>query len=207
MTSRAKERERAAADLRRQRNEAFARLHPEKAREERSLRKRRRAAERDFGHKRNGTIETHQHARSTRQGSLARMFEAGQLSIDELAAACEIQAVYERLARDASVATASLETHVDQSRSFDGTFFEKLGAVRAEVAYGRWRRSLERPRMVLAMIIDDMSVTAAGKRNRMKTAKARGILLAALNAWSDEVGRACKEIEACDLAAMQAGLL
>lgn len=185
----------------------FVARHPEKAREERELRKRHGAAQRDFGHKRNGTIETHQHAERTRQGSLSRMFEAGQLSIDELAAACEIQAVFERLSRDASVATASLESHVDQSRSFDGTFFEKLGAVRAEIAYGRWRRSLARPAMVLAMIVDNLSVTAAAKANRMRTAKTRGILLGALNAWSDEVGRACKEIDHADLAAMQAGLI
>ena len=111
------------------------------------------------------------------------------------------------MSRDASVATASLETHVDESRSFDGTFFEKLGAVRAEVAYSRWRRSLDRPAMVLSMIVDDVTVTAAGQRYRMKPVRARRILLDALQAWSDQVGRACKEIEAADLAAMQAGIL
>lgn len=207
MTSRARERERAQADRQRRRNDAYAQRHPEKAREERELRKRHRAAGRDFGHKRNGTVETHQHAQGAGQGSLSRMFEAGQLTIDELASACEIQAVFERVSRDASVATASLETHVDQSRSFEGTFFEKLGAVRAEVAYSRWRRSLKRPAMVLAMIAHDVTVTAAAKANRMRTASARKILIGALDAWSEEVGRACKEIDAADLAAMQAGIL
>ncbi len=203
----ARELEKAAEKRRHAISAGFVARHPEKAREERELRRQNRAAQRDFGHKRNGTTQTHQHAERTRQGSLARMFEAGQISINELAAACEIQAVFERLSRDVSVATASLETHVDQSRWFDGTFFEKLGAVRAEVAYGRWRASLDHPAAVLAMVAGDVPVSVAATAYCMRTATARKTLIEALRAWSDEVGRACKEIDAGDLAAMQAGLL
>mgnify|MGYP006186616665 CR=1 FL=1 len=41
----------------------------------------------------------------------------------------------DRIGADVAIGTVSLETRVDGGRHGDGSFFEKLGAVRSEVAY------------------------------------------------------------------------
>ena len=75
----------------------WARRHPAAATEERGLKRANRAARRDFGHKQNGTPETHARASRLRQGALARLFEAGHLTIDQLASAQSIRITAERI--------------------------------------------------------------------------------------------------------------
>ncbi|MGB7407172.1 MAG: hypothetical protein WA908_01585 [Pontixanthobacter sp.] len=185
---------------------AYAERHPDRAAQERALRKEHAAAERDFGHKRHGTVETLQKASRTRQGAIARMYEAGHLSIDQLAAAVSIRDVFTRIGSDVCPSTASWETRVDVSRHGSG-FFEALSAVRAEVAYGRWRNDLPRPAIVLAMICEDQGYTVAARQFGMRPENARALLIDALDLWPEYVGRACEEIDEAELMAAQAGIL
>ena len=199
--------EKARSEHRRKVGEDFRRRHPEKAAQERALRNANRAAQRDFGHKVHGTPETHHKASFTCQGALARLFQNGHLSADQLAWAVEIARIHERIGRDVSVGSVSLEARVDQSRSFGGTFFEKLGLVRAEVAYSQWRAWLPRPAPVLALIVEDRALSAVAKRWRMRDTTARRMLEDALDAWPGFNMDACDAVNEGDLLAMQAGLL
>ena len=185
----------------------FAARHPDRARQERRFKDDRRAATKDFGHKRNGTVETLQKASRTRQGAIARMYEAGHLTIDQLAAAVSIRDVFTRIASDVHPSTASWETRVDQSRSGAGTFHEALSTVRAEVAYSRWRNDLQRPAIVLAMVCDDQGYSVAARQFGMRPEKARALLIDALDLWPHYVGRACDEVDEAALLAAQAGII
>lgn len=181
--------------------------HPERARQERGFRKDQAQLRKDWGHKRHGTPETHAKASRVRQGSLARMYEAGHLSIDQLAASQSIRWVAERIGADVAIGTVSLETRVDQSRGFERTFFEKLGAVRAEIAYTMWRAQLAQPAPVLAMIVQEVSCSAAAKSWGMRKSRAKAMLIDALDLWDEMIGRACDEVDEATLAAAQAGIL
>lgn len=193
----------------------FRARHPGIARTERAFRKERAERERNFSRRDKlqdgGTPETRAKAAKVHQGSLARLYERGHITIEQLAASQQIRGVAERLGRDVAIGTVSLETRVDQSRSGTGAFFEALGAVRAEVAYKRWCAWLAGTRTgaapVLAMVVDDLAATSAGKRWFMRPATARKALSAALDKWADIIGAVCREIEEPDLLAMQAGLV
>ena len=188
-------------------HEKFCERHPEIARHERALRKANIAARRDYGHKRNGTPETHQKAAAVKQGALARLFQAGSISVDQLAWAAEIRRVHERITSDVRVGCMSLESRVDTNRHFDGTFFEKLGLVRAELAYTAWRRALTHPGAVLAMVVDDEACLSVARRHAMGTRKARQLLVAALDDWPRRNKDARDAVDEADLLAAQAGLL
>lgn len=181
--------------------------HPQLAREERSFRKERDEQLRKFSHKRNGTPETHHHASQVRQGAIARLYNSGRLAIEEVAWAQEIRTVAERIGADVAVSTASLETRVDTSRHGDA-FWEALGAVRAEVAYSRWRAQLGgRAAIALDIIVEDAAVTEVARRYRVSARKAGAFLEEALGLWGRLIQQACKEIDAATLAAAQAGIL
>ena len=193
-------------------HERYCQRHPAKAREERQFRKEQR--ERSKAHERRdrlqdgGTPETKAKAAQVQQGSIARLYQAGHITIDQLAASQEIRTVAERIGADVAIGTVSLETRVDQSRSGDGTFFERLGAVRAEVAYTNWRRALGSSAMpVLAVIALDQSVSAVARAHRLRTATARKLVSQALDCWSDFIGAACREIDEADVLAAHAGLI
>jgi hypothetical protein len=189
-------------------HERWAQRHKALAAEERALRKDQVAAARDFGHKRNGTIETHQKASRTRQGAMARLYEAGHLTPEQLAGSQAIRAVAERIGADVRIGTVSLETRVDHGRPHDAGFFEALGAVRAEVAFGRWRRALGGAAwIVLAMIVEDLGPAPIGKRFGRRPETCRTLLQQALDLWSRFIGEVCDEIDEPTLAAAQAGIL
>lgn len=196
-------------------HDGYCARHPVRAREERGFRKEQRQRQRDHRGRDllrdTGTPETKAKAAKVRQGSLARMYEAGQLTIEQLASAQQIRGVAERIGRDVGYGSFSLETRVDQSRSGTGAFFEALGAVRAEVAYRRWcdwlKRNAHAGAPAIAMIIDELPVTQAAKHWGMRTASARKQLSTALDEWSDIIAEAVRDIEEADLLAMHAGLL
>ncbi|MBU1255107.1 MAG: hypothetical protein KKE69_12070 [Alphaproteobacteria bacterium] len=194
---------------------SFRARHPDIARQERAMRKERVERERRYARrdklKDGGTPETKAKAAQVRQGSLARLYERGHITIEQLAASQEIRTVGERIGADVAIGTVSLETRVDQSRAIDGTFFERLGAVRAEVAYTRWREEIGRSRKgagpVLAMVVHDEACSAVAKHWNMRDITARALLTSALDRWGDIMGETCSAIEEADLLAMQAGLL
>lgn len=181
--------------------------HPARAREERALRVAQARLQKDWGHKRAGTPETHAKAVSVQQGALARLFMAGSISVDQLAWSAEIQRVHARIGADVAIGTVSYETRVDQGRHGDGTFFEKLGAVRAEVAYSLWRAWLPAPGLVLAMIVEDLHCGAAGKRFHKDTRTVRKLLVDALDAWPHFQSDACDQVDEATLLAAQAAIL
>ena len=186
---------------------SFARRHPRRAAQERALKKANRAARKAYDHKIEGTPETHDKASRVRQGALARLFQSGALSADELAWSQEIAVVARRIVGDVRIGTVGLETRVDVSRDSDAAFFEALGQVRAEVAYSAWRAELARPGVVLAIIVEDIGIEAAARRYGMGRRRVRAMLLAALDAWPGHCRDARDAIEAADLAAAHAGLL
>lgn len=154
-------------------------------------------------HEAHGTPETLIKAHYASQGSLARMFMRGHLSIDQLAWAEEIRRVAEIIARDVAIGSISLETRVDNGFNGHRMAEESLGRVRAEVAYSRWRRQLRKPAPVLAMIIEDRGVRVVGRAFRMRDATARALLVDALDAWPDCYGWARDRVDEDDLVAAQ----
>lgn len=153
-----------------------------------------------------GTPETRAKVRSVQQGALARMYERGHLNDNELAWSQEIRAVAERIMSDVSIGSFSLETRIDCGRRDGGQFFEALGAVRAEIAYSRWRRDIECPLIVLAMIVDDIGWRRAAVLFHVGPARAKRLLLAALQAWPWYTREAREELTEADLLAAHAGL-
>ena len=89
------------------------------------------------------------------------------------------------------------------SEALDATV---AGAVRAEMAYSRWRRALPRSAPVLAMITEDIGCTAAAKLFGMRNSTARRILLIALDQWPDFYSEACDTVDDDDLARIHARL-
>jgi len=200
----------AEADAIRELNRSdWARRNPKAAREQRRLRKGRAELVARWKHKNEGTPETHEQASRRNQGSLVRLYQNGTIDADQLASAVEIALIVERIGRDVTVKTASLETRVDITRLGDGSFFERLGQVRREVAYTRWRSEMSGPiAAVLEMIVGDtVGFTIVAKRYRMHNRRARQLLIDALNLWPKILGAVCKEIDDKTLMSAHARLI
>lgn len=177
-------------------------------REQRRLRKDRAEMLKRWSHKREGTPETHEAHRRQRPGAIARLHASGFLNDDELAWSQEIVAAAEQIMADAQVRTASLETRVDTSRHGDA-FYEALGAVRREMAYGRWRSALlpKVAAMVLDVIVRDVGIARAAGAHGMHVRKARALMVEALHLWAKIHAAVRRDVSAADLAASHAGLL
>jgi hypothetical protein len=197
-----------AADERQQSiKTAWAKRHPELAKAERALRRGNAQMRERWKHKNEGTPETHEHASRRCQGALARLYQSGAIDAEQLAAAVEIATVAERIAADVTVKTASLETRVDVTRCGDGGFFERLGQVRREAAYGRWRAQLPQPAPVLEMLVGEpLGFTIVAVRYRMHNRSAKALLIDALDLWPQILGAVCKEIDEKALMAAHARL-
>lgn len=185
----------------------WAQRHPRQARDEEQLQRYNARTRKDWGRNASGTPETHAKAAVTRQGAIARLFEAGDIDAVQLSAAVSIAATHARITGDVTVSTVSFETRVDQSGRGDVRIFEKLGTVRAEVAYSNWRRSLDKPALVFSIVIDDIGISVAAKRFGMRNTRAKKILIDALDLWQQCSMFACKTIDDATLAAAQAGIL
>ena len=171
------------------------------------LRARRQKVETKWDHKREGTAPTYEAAERAQSGPLARLWLSGAIDADQLASAVEIATVAERIARDVTVRTASLETRIDNGGFGSGSGFdERLGQVRREIAYGRWRRALgPSAAPVLDMIVGHDGVSGPGgysvvaRRYRMRPSRAKTLLIDALDLWPEMIGRVCKEVDQRDL--------
>jgi len=203
----ARELQRMLEDRRAEIRVAWAKQHPDKAADERALRKRRAELLPNWKHKNEGTPETHEHASRRNQGALVRLYQNGTIDSEQLASAVEIAQVVERIGRDVAVKTASLETRIDVTRIGDGGFFERLGQVRREYAYTQWRQLLPLPAAVLDMVAGEpVGFTIVARRYRMHNRKAKQLLLDALDLWPEILGDAFKAIDERDLAAAHARL-
>lgn len=193
-------------EQRRSINERYATLHPDRAADERRLRKVQASAANDFGHKRNGTVETHAKAKTVRQGALARLHLSGAISTEQLGWALEITAEHERIDADVTVKTFSYDTRVDITRSGDAAFYESLGRVRRSVAYTRWRAALPGllkdhtgAQHLLEMVVDDIAVTETARRLRMSVRRTRAVLIEALELWPTLLGEMRRDVTERDL--------
>jgi hypothetical protein len=174
----------------------WARRHPEAASAERALRRANAQLRERWKHKNEGTPETHDKHARRQDGVLVRLYRNGTIDAEQLASAVEIACVAERIAGDVAVRTASLETRVDMTRMGDGSFYERLGWVRREVAYTRWRAELPAPAPVLEMLVGEpVGFTVVAQRHGMHNRRARRLLLDALDLWPQVLGAACKEID------------
>ena len=209
-----------AARAARQRDIAAA--YPAIAREQRGLRKARAEMLRRWDHKREGTPETHEHARR-HASPLADLFRSGAIDAVQLGCAAEIAEAVAAIGADVSVATASFETRIDAGQRGDGTFYEALGRVRREIGYGRWREEVARLGPLgcaLDMIVGTgievggigngggpIGYSIAAARHRIGARRAKKLLIDALDLWPRIMGHVAKEVTPADLAAAHAGLL
>lgn len=207
----AAETRRKAAERQRERNASYAARHPERASDERRLRKQQAELKRKHSKRDKledgGTPETRAKAARLHQGSMARLFELGHIDANELASSQEIRAAAEQIGRGMGYGTMSMETRVDDGRRGDGAFFEALGAVRAEVAYTSWRQALPDAPIVLTMIVDDLAWRRAAELFHTAPGRAKRLLLDALRAWPDHCRDARDRVSEADLMAAQSGLL
>ena len=152
--------------------------------------------------------ETLEKAARTREGSLARLYQTGGIDAEQLASAVQIAEVVERIGADVAVRTASLESRVDEGGPGDGGFHEKLGRVRREMAYTRWRAEAKGPIAALLEMIagDTVGFTVVAARYRMHNRRAKKLLLDALDLWPRILGQVNKEIDRATLAAAHAGI-
>jgi hypothetical protein len=185
---------------------AWCARHPDRAAEERELRLQLIEQQDRFGHKVNGTVETHAKASVARQGALDRLHRSGAITIHQLGAAMEIGAAHERILRDVKVSSGWGFDRVDMSRDPESTFFEALGAVRSDQAYSQWRCQVANPGPVLAIIADDLGVDSVARQYRMDRRTLLKRLTAALDLWTRLRREACREIDAATLAAAQAAI-
>lgn len=165
---------------------AWCQQHPGYPKSEYRLHLQRLQIEDAFGHK-NGTAPTHAAAKRRREGTLARLYMSGAISLGELGAAEEIAAAAERIGSVVGVRTMSMETRVDGGGFGDGSFWEGLGQVRREIAYRRWRADLGKfAGAIEDLIIRDIGLVETAAAHRMGVRRLRGMLVQALGAWGSQ---------------------
>lgn len=142
-----------------------------------------------YGHKR-GTPETYAKIdaipANRRQSPIDRMYESGQITIEQQAAATEIAVVAEAIERMAGVRGASLEARVDNEGASRDVLLETLSRIRLEATYTAWRNQLPMPRrMYLDMILTNRSLVATARVYGAPWRPTRARLLRALDRWHD----------------------
>lgn len=194
------------AKRRQAQNDAYRRRHPDRAAEQRALRKHQAGLDDRFGHKLEGTLETLDKASGVKQGSLARMFQNGHISIDQLAWSEEIRTIALSIQREVGLCVISAETRVDNGSGFFKREEQSLGRVRSEMAYTAWRVSLEKPQPVLAMIVEDRHCRPVAETFRMRDVTLRKMLTESLDSWPAHYRDACDRVSEEDLKAARANL-
>jgi hypothetical protein len=154
-----------------------------------------------------GTPETHERVESVpprrRQSPLVRMYQLGKIDADDLAAAQEISHVIEMIERDVSVRGMTLDDRVDCNGAGHNVLVEGLRRIRAEVAYHEWRKIIPTPkRMIIDMIVSDVSYVRQAKRYGMRWETARKRLISALRIWHECHAKATKLIDRDDVEAV-----
>lgn len=158
-----------------------------------------------------GTPETLRKAARTQQGALARLYAAGAIDVHQLTAAQEIEAIHARIGADVRVSIASLEARVDGGRH-GRQEEERLGEVRRQVAYTRWRDAVARMpgapiAAVLDMIVGDrVGFSVAATRHGMHHRRAKRLLIEALDLWWTVHGQVRREVDERDLRRAHAAL-
>jgi hypothetical protein len=147
-----------------------------------------------------GTPETHEHASTTHQGALAQLHLNGVIDAEQLEWAAQIDNVHRSIEADVTVAVASLEARVDQSRR--GTDVgEGVRRVRLHRAYTIWRDGLPSPkRLVLDMLVGEpIGYTVAARRYGVHNRRAKRLLIEAIDRWPDCVALAYRLVSPDDV--------
>lgn len=148
--------------------------------------------------------------RIRQQSSLRKLMDDGQLTEDQYWAAQEIAHVAEKLQRGLGARCASLEARVDCSGSGRDGLVEKLGYVRAEATYTRWRTSIAIPRrMIVDMVLEDRSLFATARTYGVGWPRAKRLLSNALDHWINLMAVTRHNLDEADLerAQIKAGLV
>ncbi|OWK27563.1 hypothetical protein [Sphingomonas dokdonensis] len=131
-----------------------------------------------------GTPETNEHAVvvASREGALARLVQTGALDAHQLAAAQDIATAYTLITADVAVRTAKLERSTGGGPNAASA--ERIARVLLERAYTQWRADVApHADMLLAIIVDDVGLTAAARRWRMSNRRTRSLLTLSLDRW------------------------
>jgi hypothetical protein len=153
-----------------------------------------RVALRERWSHRQGTPETHEHnfRAQSRPGSIARLYSSEAIDRDQLAAAHEIAEAYRSITSDVNIKTASLETRVDCS-SHGKMEGQQFGRVLVDIAYDAWRGMIGADAgLLLSVIVYDVGLTVAARRNGMSMPRARRTLCNALDLWHQLKGRSVR---------------
>ena len=183
-------------------------MHPDRAADEEQLRRQRLKMIDSYGHKVNGTPETHNAASRQRPGALLRLWQSGAIDRHQLGWAEEIAVQHARIGADVSVRSGSLE-RVDHGRLGDEVFFESLAAVRRAWAYSRWREALlllvrdGTPAPILAMVIEDCGVVEVARRFGMGRGRLERLLIDALDLWPRMLADARRNVDEGDVIAIE----
>jgi len=138
--------------------------------------------------------------RNRTSSALAIMHERGAITPAQFFAAAQIAMTAEAIERAVSVKGASLEARVDQSGSARDHSIERLGMVRREQTYTRWRLTLPTPkRLVIDMVLSPHSLVATARVYRVPWRKARIMLVDALDRWIDIERRVADQLDQDDL--------
>lgn len=138
--------------------------------------------------------------RNTTASSVQRMFDRGQLSQEQFDAAEEIAGIVEMIGRGVAIKGGGFEPRVDGSRTSKFLLIERLGRVRIEITYSKWRGQLSMPqRMFLDMVTTSRELVATARVYNVPWKRARKQLLASLDRWVDFRERICGEIDGEDL--------
>lgn len=135
-----------------------------------------------WSQKSEGTPETHEHVarEAGRAGALARLRKSGAIDDRQLQAAVELRAAHESVANGAVVRT------VDWQRRGGGGGVAVPASLEGphDWAYRSWLRAVGRDAgPVLAIVVDDMALTAAAKLFARSTRTMTQILTRSLDAW------------------------
>lgn len=132
-------------------------------------------------------IESQTLARTMRNRSatpLLALFDRGAITQEQLKAAEEIAGVVEMRGRAVSVQCASLEARVDNGGPSTDILAERIGRVRLELSYSRWRDRLPHPKlMILEMLLKQCPLKHTAARYRMGWPRAKARLVRALESW------------------------
>ena len=143
--------------------------------------------------------------RIRQQSSLRKLLDDGQITDDQYFAAGAIAYVAEMIERSVAVSCASLEARVDCAGSARHLLIERLGAVRMEAVYTKWRTAIAMPRrMIIDMVLEDRALFATARVYRVGWPRAKRLLKEALDLWNELMDRAYKEITQEDLDKAQA---
>jgi hypothetical protein len=137
--------------------------------------------------------------RSTAASGVARLYENGVITAEQLQAAVMIAQVAERIECTVAVKVGGMEPRVDNSGSMHDQLVETMHTVRCEIAYTKWRARLPTPkRMIIDMLVMTQPMARTARSFGMDWPRARNLVKKALDRWIDIFDKVSREIDEQD---------